>query len=71
MAVQHSPGAWIDWSGGASGENEADIWNAVAIRLRDGRELDCTDAAPCLRWRHTGDGTDIIAYRLANGRGDA
>lgn len=62
MADQASE--WIEWRGGVPGEGESRIWSATAIRLRDGRDLDCTNLAPCLRWRHIGRGDDIVAYSL-------
>lgn len=52
---------WIEHDGGDYPPVEVD--DMVFVLLRDG-DPKGYDAAGYFDWRHTGDGSDIIAYRL-------
>lgn len=52
---------WIKWEGG---ECPVRPDTRVHVQLRNGRRLSEPAFARRLIWRHVGDGTDIIAYRV-------
>lgn len=55
---------WIAWGGGNRyGPDEA-RGKEVFVRIRSGFEPSKPDSPERLRWTHTGDASDVIAYRV-------
>lgn len=56
---------WIEWKGG---DCPVDLNAEVATKLRDGEWF--VTRAGRMDWRHLNDDSDIIAYRIVEGRHD-
>ena len=62
--AQHWGDGWIEWHGG---ECPVPPETLIERKYLDGGICDAPARASIFRWKHTGQGGDIIAYRICNG----